>query len=79
MMPTERIEEIQDRLAEIEHALPGLRDRSPAAAAHVVKELQLLITECSEEHNRWQGALDCARTLAAEPGEARDTASHPPE
>jgi hypothetical protein len=77
MIPTERIEEILDRLAEMEHALPGLRERSPATAAYAVRELRLLITECSEERDRWQGALDRARTLAAEPGALRDSAPDP--
>jgi len=77
-MPTERIEEILDRLAEMEYALPGLRQCSPAAAAYMVKELRLLVTECSAERNRWQGALDRARTLAAQASEPVDVAPDPP-
>ncbi len=79
MMPEERIGEILDRLAEMEHALPGLPERSPATAAYVVRELQLLIAECSEERDRWQGALDRARTVAAEPVERPEAISDPPE
>lgn len=79
MMPTERIEEILDRLAEMEHALPGLRERSPATAAYVVRELQVLIAECSHERDRWQGALDRAWALAADPAERPEAISNPPE
>lgn len=79
MMPTERVEEILDRLAEMEHALPGLRGRSPATADYVIRELLLLLTECSEERDRWQGALDRTRNLAAESGEPLDATSAPPE
>ena len=78
-MPTERIEEILDRLAEMEHALPGLRERSPASAAYVVSELRLLIAECSDERDRWQETLDRARSVAAESRGPRGTASEPPE
>ena len=67
-MPPDRIEEILDRLAEMEHALPGMREHSPASAIYVARELELLIAECSKERDRWQGALDRARTLEAEPG-----------
>jgi hypothetical protein len=74
-MPVERIEEILDRLAEMEHALPGLRERSPAAAAYAEKELRALITECGEERDCWQAAFDRAQTLAAEPGGPRDATS----
>jgi len=79
MMPEERIEEILDRLAEMEHALPGLRERSPAGAAYAEKELRALINECREERDRWQAALDRAQTLAGEPGGPRDATSGPPE
>lgn len=74
-MPDKRIEEILDRVTEMEHALPGLRDRSPAAATHVVRELRALIAECSEERDRWQRVLDRAQTLANEPAEPGDAAS----
>jgi hypothetical protein len=76
-MPTERIEEILDRLAEMEYALPGLRERSPATAAYVEKELRLLITECRDERDRWQSALDRARALADEPAERPEAISGP--
>jgi len=79
MMPEQRIEEILDRLAEMEHALPGLRERSPATAAYVVRELQLVIAECSEERDRWQSALDRARALADEPAERPEAISGPHE
>lgn len=79
MMPEERIEEILDRLAEMEHSLPGLRERSPATAAYVVRELQILIVECSQEQDRWQGALDRARALAAEPAQQPEAISDTPE
>ncbi len=78
-MPVERIEEILDRLAEMEHALPGLRERSPAGAAYAEKELRALITECRDERDRWQSALVRAQALAAEPSGPGDATSDPPE
>jgi|GEM_PF-3330569 len=74
-MPDKRIEEILDRVAEMEHALPGLRDRSPAAATHVVRELRALIAECRDERDHWQKVLDRAQALAGKPAEPSDAAS----
>lgn len=70
-MPTPRVDEILDRLAEMRLALPGLTDRSPTALRYLSRELEALIEECADWTGRWQEALEQSRRLARELEEAR--------
>lgn len=62
-MPTPRLDEIEDRLGEMELALPGLLERRPAAAKYLARELDELIAECAESSSHWAAALSRARKL----------------
>lgn len=80
MRAQQRMEDVLDRLAEMEHALPRLRDRSPAAAGYILKELEQIIEECTTERDRWQEVLDRAHRLAGRPDggpDAQHAASDP--
>lgn len=75
-MPAQQhIEDVHDRLAEMEHALPRLRDRSPAAAGYILKELAQIIEECTAERDRWQEVIERAHRLAGRP-DGRPDARH---
>lgn len=65
-MPTPRIDEIDDRLAEMRLALPGLADRAPNALRFLARELDEIVAECSEWSHRWGATLAAARDLADE-------------
>ncbi len=69
-VPTERIEEISDRIGEIEHALPGLLERRPEAAKYVARELKGLLAECEEAQVRWSELVSRARSLVERLGES---------
>ena len=48
-----RLTEYEDRLAEVEHALPGLQARPGDAARYLRKEIERLTEECRETRDRW--------------------------
>jgi hypothetical protein len=48
-----RLAEYEDRLAEVEHALPGLRERGGDAARYLRLEMERLAGECRERRDRW--------------------------
>lgn len=75
MPAQQRVEDVLNRLAEMEHALPRLRDRSPAAAGYIEKELAQIIEECTAERDQWQDVLDRAHRLAGSP-DGRPDAPH---
>ena len=45
--------EYEDRLAEVEHALPGLLARPGDAARYVQREIEALTEQCRERRDRW--------------------------
>lgn len=48
-----RLTEYEDRLAEVEHALPGLQARPDDAARYLRREIERLTEECRERRDRW--------------------------
>lgn len=65
-MPTPRIDEIGDRLAEMELALPGLAERGPDALRYLARELSELVGESASWSARWNQTWQRSRALMLE-------------
>jgi len=60
-----RLTEFEDRLAEVEHALPGIRERGGDAARYLRLEIERLTEECRERRDRWSEVTQRAEEIAA--------------
>jgi len=58
-----QLAEYEDRLAEVEHALPGLKERGGDAARYLRIEMQRLAEECRERRDRWSEVVHRAEDV----------------
>jgi hypothetical protein len=60
-----QLAEYEDRLAEVEHALPGITQRGGDAARYLLLEIERLADECRERRDRWSEVTRRAEKIVA--------------
>ena len=65
MDDSQRRLEIEDRLAEMEHGLPGLLSRNDRAVRYLNQELMILVEESRRHQDSWARLSERAEALLA--------------